>query len=229
MQPLQAQRYFLRWCFRMAKRRSTTVTSSLSSVWPFISRRSPPHCGQVRSASSSSWMMSRMGRDGCTRGPCPRRGTFSEAGVPSPGRTRFSVFSPKITWSRCASSSFRASSSRCSVVAVRFLRRSISAARAWMRSCRWRFSRSSNTATFLSVSVSVIRSMCIASAVDHGAITGSRVFSRPREKIGGLKTTRPTSVLPSRNNCSSPSVRRSVFVPSSRHRHANRPRSRRLA
>src|SRR5688572_21164613 len=70
----------------MAKRRSTTVTSSLSSVCPAISARGPPHWGQIRSASSSSWMTSTTGRVGCGRGPWPRRrlaraGPGSDAGA----------------------------------------------------------------------------------------------------------------------------------------------------
>ena len=84
MHPLQAHRYFCRWCFTSTNRRSTTVISSESSVWPGIALRVPPHCGHVRSAAASSCTISTVGRFGCALGPWPRRGVGGVEGLLQP-------------------------------------------------------------------------------------------------------------------------------------------------
>ena len=74
MQPLQAQRYFLRLCWTITKRCWTTVISSESSVWPGISLSVAPHLGHARSASSRAYSRSVTGSVSRGLGPWPERG-----------------------------------------------------------------------------------------------------------------------------------------------------------
>ena len=217
------------WC-RRTKRRSTTVISSASSVWPAISRSVPPHAGtravrlgefvhdvdarqrrlRRRPVAPPGWR-GRRGRGGWGVGALLGRG--AEQGVLAVREDFLEGFDLALGGAGPVTAELAQLPRQRGELGVEPIVLPLEQPR------------------HLSHRVQVTDLI----ETKHTRITSSarargKIFLHVHDENGaGDSAMRPTSVLPSRNSCSSLIVSRTRRASASRQRHAKRPRSSRLA